>query len=252
MYAICNLSVIPVREEFSDKSEQVTQMLYGDICFVIKTKDNWCYIRTDLDQYEGWVDKKQIQIIDNQTYTELKQELPRYSLDLIDYVQNIDDSNHLQPICIGANVTNAPFLGQVFTGEIQQRMSKKNVVEIAYRYLNAPYLWGGKSPFGIDCSGLTQMVYRLIGVNIPRDAHQQVKIGQVVNFVEETEIGDLAFFDNAEGNITHVGLMIQKNYIIHAHGKVRVDILDHNGIFNLEEQKYTHKLRTIKRILFDK
>lgn len=249
MYAICNLSVISVREEPLHSSEQVTQMLYGDICFIIKRLDNWGYIRMDFDNYEGWVDTKQLQEIDNQTYNEIKGTMPRYAYDLIDFVQNIDDENQLYPICIGATVSNAPFLGQIFQGEIQQRVSKKHLAEIAYRYLNAPYQWGGKSPFGIDCSGLVQMVYKLAGVSIPRDASEQAQIGTSIDFIEEAQIGDLAFFDNPEGKIIHTGLIVQKNYIIHAHGKVRIDIIDHNGIYNADFQKYTHKLRTIKRIL---
>lgn len=249
MYAICNLSVIPVREEPSHKSEQVTQLLYGDVCFIIKQFENWFYIRVEFDNYEGWIDMKQVQEIDSQTYNEMKTVIPRYSFDLVDFVQNIDDENQLYPICVGATVSNAPFLGQVFNGEIQKRVSKKHFIDIAYRYLNAPYQWGGKTPFGIDCSGFTQMVYKLAGIAIPRDASQQAEIGFSVNFIEETQTGDLAFFDNSEGKITHVGLVLRGNHIIHAHGKVRIDTLDHNGIYNVDLQKYTHKLRLIKRIL---
>ncbi|GIZ16154.1 C40 family peptidase [Capnocytophaga catalasegens] len=249
MYALCNLSVVPIREEASHKSQQITQILYGDVCFIIRKQDNWLYVRIDFDQYEGWVDEKQVQPIDEQTYREIKETPPRYASDLVDFVQSIDDENQLQPICIGATTSNSHFLGQLFTGDIQQGVNRKDLIEIAYKYLNAPYQWGGKSPFGIDCSGLVQMIYKLIGISIPRDAYQQSGIGHSVDFIEETKAGDLVFFDNFEGQITHVGMIIQKNYIIHAHGKVRIDALDHNGIYNIDFQKYTHKLRMIKRIL---
>ena len=116
-------------------------------------------------------------------------------------------------------------------------------------YLNSPYLWGGKTPFGIDCSGFTQMVYKLCGYQLLRDASQQVTQGEVLSFIEESEAGDLAFFDNEEGEIIHVGILLDHNHIIHAHGKVRIDQLDHSGIFNIEKQKHTHKLRVIKRMI---
>ena len=123
------------------------------------------------------------------------------------------------------------------------------MAQTAFMYLNAPYLWGGKSPFGIDCSGFTQMVYKLNGYSLLRDASQQATQGVPLSFIEESEAGDLAFFDNEEGKIIHVGLIMDDNYIIHASGKVRIDRLDHLGIYNAELNKHTHKLRVIKKII---
>src|SRR5690606_32743582 len=142
------------------------------------------------------------------------------------------------------NTQNYIFEGNLLTG-IQP---KSKILETAFMYLNAPYLWGGRTPFGIDCSGFTQMVYRLNGFNIPRNASQQATIGEALSFIEESEVGDLAFFDNDEGNITHVGIIMENNYIIHASGKVRVDRLDHLGILNIDTGRHTHKLRVIKKI----
>lgn len=110
-------------------------------------------------------------------------------------------------------------------------------------------MWGGKTPFGIDCSGFTQMVYMLNGYNLHRTSFQQARQGEPLSFIEESEPGDLAFFDDAEGNIIHVGIMMQDNYIIHVHGKVRIDRIDHSGIYNTDIKKHTHQLRVIKKII---
>ena len=126
--------------------------------------------------------------------------------------------------------------------------TKEKLVGNALIYLNTPYLWGGRSPFGIDCSGFTQVVYRLQGISLPRDAYQQAEIGTTLSFIEESEPGDLAFFDNNEGKIIHVGIILENNHIIHASGKVRIDRIDQQGIFNKEKGQHTHKLRLIKSI----
>ena len=137
-----------------------------------------------------------------------------------------------------------------FLGKKTQGFSeKKHLINNALIFLNAPYLWGGRTPFGIDCSGFTQIVYRLQGINIPRDAHQQAEVGNTLSFIEESQEGDLAFFDDSEGEITHVGIIMNNNNIIHASGKVRIDKLDQQGIFNIEKKIHTHKLRIIKSIV---
>ena len=132
--------------------------------------------------------------------------------------------------------------------DTEEQLPKDALVKKAMLFLNSPYLWGGRTPFGIDCSGFTQMVYRLCGHHLLRDAKEQATQGEVLSFIEESEAGDLAFFDNAEGNITHVGIIMNDYKIIHAHGKVRIDTLDHSGIYNVDLQKHTHKLRVIKKI----
>ena len=116
------------------------------------------------------------------------------------------------------------------------------------RYLNAPYLWGGRSPFGIDCSGFTQLVFKFAGIKLQRDAYQQGGQGSIINFIEEVQPGDLAFFSNDEGAIIHVGIMLKDNRIIHSSGKVRIDKIDHFGIYNAETKKHSHLLKLIKRM----
>ncbi|HAV55466.1 MAG TPA: hydrolase Nlp/P60, partial [Aequorivita sp.] len=153
-------------------------------------------------------------------------------------------------ICLGSTISSSEFLKHHFEGKlISGILPKEHIIETALLYLNSPYLWGGKTPFGIDCSGFTQMVYKLNGYKLLRDASQQATQGEALSFIEESEPGDLAFFDNEEGKITHVGIIMKENYIIHAHGKVRIDRLDHSGIFNYEMRGHTHKLRVIKRIV---
>jgi cell wall-associated NlpC family hydrolase len=143
------------------------------------------------------------------------------------------------------NISNYNFEGTKISGT----KTKDCLLNTAFMFLNAPYLWGGKTPFGVDCSGFTQMVYKLNGHKLMRDASQQSKQGEALSFIEESEPGDLAFFDNEEGNIIHVGIIMEDNYIIHASGKVRIDRLDHLGIYNAEANKHTHRLRVIKKII---
>ncbi|MFT4697583.1 MAG: hypothetical protein ACI9SJ_000711 [Flavobacteriaceae bacterium] len=247
-YGICNLSIVPLRAETADASELVSQVLYGEIFKVLEERKKWSRIRLSLDTYKGWIDNKQFIIISEEEYHELNSSKPQLSSELVDFVT--DSENGLLSICYGSNVQNATFLNHSFEGNfISEKRAKPHIIETALHYLNSPYLWGGKTPFGIDCSGFTQMVYKLNGVQLLRDASLQATQGESLSFIEESEPGDLAFFDNLEGNITHVGIIMEDHRIIHAHGKVRIDHLDHSGIFNIELGKHTHKLRVIKRIV---
>ncbi|NRA92598.1 MAG: C40 family peptidase, partial [Psychroserpens sp.] len=198
--------------------------------------------------YEGWVDNKQYLEITEDEYKTIKSQDHLLSSDLIEYVQ--DENAQLLTIPLGASLNGLQLLQHKFEGNTtSNKQPKSNLIETAFMYINAPYLWGGKTPFGIDCSGFTQMVYKLNGHDLLRDASQQATQGQALSFIEESEPGDLAFFDNAEGIITHVGIIMKDNYIIHAHGKVRIDRLDHSGIYNVDQKLHTHKLRVIKKII---
>jgi cell wall-associated NlpC family hydrolase len=247
-YGICNLSIVPLRGEPTDKSELVSQVLYGDFFKVIEQRKNWSKIRLAFDAYEGWIDNKQYLEINGEAYNQLNAETPKLSLDLVEFVQ--DSNAQLYPIQLGATLNGLSLLGHTFDGSITGHNSNKsNLIATAFLYLNSPYLWGGKTPFGIDCSGFTQMVYKLNGYKLLRDASQQATQGEPLSFIEESEPGDLAFFDNNEGAIIHVGIIMKDNYIIHAHGKVRIDRLDHSGIYNADKRAHTHKLRVIKKII---
>jgi cell wall-associated NlpC family hydrolase len=129
--------------------------------------------------------------------------------------------------------------------------SRELIIEKALKYFNSPYLWGGRSPFGIDCSGFSQILYKMAGFPIPRNASEQSLIGENLSFLEESKPGDLAFFDNEEGNIIHVGIIWEKNKIIHSSGMVRIDNIDQFGIYNVDTKRYSHKLRIMRRIIQD-
>lgn len=247
-YGICSLSVVPLRNEPADTSELVTQVLYGDFFKVLEQRKYWSKIRLDFDAYEGWIDNKQYIEILEENYKQLQDSPLKLSLDLVEFIQ--DTNNQLHPILLGSCLSGLQLLNHTYDGNTTQgQIAKENIITTAFSYLNAPYLWGGKTPFGIDCSGLTQMVYKLNGYKLLRDASQQATQGEALSFIEESEPGDLAFFDNNEGVITHVGIIMKDNYIIHAHGKVRIDRLDHSGIYNVDKRTHTHKLRVIKKII---
>ena len=253
MFGICNLAIIPLRFEPSDKSEIVSQVLFGEHFEILEQLKQWSKIKLQYDDYEGWVDSKQYQIISESEYNQLSEDAIVLNADLVEYITA--PNNLLLPITLGAslsflnhadiNTSNYNFEGTKISGI----KSKNCLLNTAFMFLNAPYLWGGKTPFGVDCSGFTQMVYKLNGYKLMRDASQQSKQGEALSFIEESEPGDLAFFDNEEGNIIHVGIIMDDNYIIHASGKVRIDRLDHLGIYNAEVNKHTHKLRVIKKII---
>lgn len=247
-YGICNLSIVPLRFETSDKSELVSQVLYGEWFKVIEQRKNWSKIRLAFDKYEGWIDNKQYIEIEVDLYNKLQNEHIILAVDLVEFIENKD--GQLIPIQLGACLNGLQLLNHKFDGKKSNKIrSKTQILTTAFLYLNSPYLWGGKTPFGIDCSGFTQMVYKLNGYKLLRDASQQATQGEALSFIEESEPGDLAFFDNAEGAIIHVGIIMKDNYIIHAHGKVRIDRLDHSGIYNIDKGKHTHKLRVIKKII---
>ncbi|WP_459209641.1 C40 family peptidase [Aquimarina rhabdastrellae] len=247
-YGICNLSIVALRLEPKDTSEMVSQVLYGEHFKVLEQRKKWSRIRLAFDKYEGWIDNKQYLEVTEEDYKNFDKMSPQLVGDLIDFVSTQD--NQLIPIPLGASLAPLTYLNHQYEGTIITGVQpKEQLIETAFLFLNAPYLWGGKTHFGLDCSGFTQMVYRLNGHKIKRDASQQATQGEALSFIEESEPGDLAFFDDDEGNIIHVGIIMQDHYIIHAHGKVRVDRIDHTGIFNAEKRTHTHKLRVIKRIV---
>ena len=247
-YGICNLSIVPIRSEASDKSEQTSQLLYGETFIILDEKMKWTKIKLCFDDYVGWINNKQFDIIDENQLKIIEKGPQIYSYDLVEFVENANQE--LIAIPIGSSLNALNILKHNYDGnKISGIQEKSNIITTALRFLNSPYLWGGRTPFGIDCSGFTQVVYKLNGYKLERDSHLQAKQGSSLSFIEESESGDLAFFDNKEGEIVHVGIIMDNNHIIHASGKVRVDRIDQTGIYNSQSKKHTHKLRVIKKII---
>lgn len=249
------LSLSPLRAEAAHRSEMVTQLLFGECYEIIGRQDGWVLIKLATDGYQGWMDQKMHTPVSTAFYQEWKNAKHPRAMDLVQVVSN---NNDRIPVGIGAYL---PFFdgmslkinGETFqySGRASNPTSVSNTTQlakIALGFLKAPYQWGGKSVFGIDCSGFAQQVYGICGVQLPRDASQQVSLGEEVHFATQTKPGDLAFFSNEEGRIIHVGIMLDEQKIIHAHGEVRIDNLDHNGIYNPVTKRYSHQLRIIKRI----
>lgn len=261
-YGISDLSIVPVRAERSERSEMVSQVLFGEMYEVVEADEKWIYIRLLHDGYEGWIDRKMYVPVTDEYAGKYQEEIPVLASEVFNIA--VKEGDYGNKLLVSGSVF--PFFDAdsktMLVGEDTYTLVSKMrevgidslrdlVIEYALKYYNTPYLWGGRSPYGIDCSGLVQMVYRMAGINLPRDASQQVMGGQNYSFVEEALPGDLAFFGDESGAITHVGILWEQNRIIHASGRVRVDKIDHQGIFNEELKRYTHNLKVIKRIITD-
>jgi len=256
IFGLCNLSLVSMRAEPSDRSEMVSQLLFGDHFEIFEETDRWIRIKTGYDDYEGWIDSKQYCVIDANTYNSLDTENTLLGLKIhhpirnsvTDEVTNIVAGSTLPGYADGRfKIENTVYSVVHPPLKPKQDLFPSEVANAAKFYLNAPYLWGGRSVFGIDCSGLSQMVFKQFNIRLKRDAWQQALQGRNVDFLEEAKAGDLAFFDNEEGKIIHVGIMLSNNRIIHASGRVKSDVIDTEGIYSTELRRYTHKLRIIKR-----
>lgn len=249
------LSLVPLRAETSDRAEMVTQLIFGECYEVVGREGSWVRVQLAADGYRGWIDQKQHKQVSASYFQEwVGARHPRAT----DPVQVVRIGGLSIPTGIGSylpffdgqhiriNDDLLPYNGAASDPSIPAKPAQ--VMQVAHSFLKAPYLWGGKSVFGIDCSGFVQQVYGICGYQLPRDAYQQVSHGQEVHFATQTAPGDLAYFSNEEGRITHVGLMLEGQQIMHAHGEVRVDTLDHNGIYLSDWKRYSHRLRIIKRI----
>lgn len=254
-FQICIVPVMPLRSAPNHASEMTSQLIFGECGIVLDRNDEgWVKIRNQYDHYEGWCTQNQLTPIEETLYHEPTEEYTT------DYLSSIDFSGHPMHVPIGS------FLKGMRHGEMKWGKytvtfqgtplkpdhlpaSEKLIRQFAFQFLNTPYLWGGRSIFGVDCSGFTQTVFRLLGKVLPRDAYMQARCGEAIKAGEKPQCGDLAFFKNKEDRITHVGLMLNDFEIIHAAGKVRVDKLDDYGILNVDTGSHSHQLAMVRRLL---
>jgi hypothetical protein len=250
-YGISQLPIIPMRAEPSERSEQVSQLLFGETYQITDWQEKWVKIIAAYDEYEGWISRVMVSVLNYENYLALQETFATLTTQFAtQFVKQSDGSIIYLPAS-----SSLPFFedgGCVINNESYILSSTlkpaEDLIATAKTYLNSPYLWGGRTHFGIDCSGFTQAVFKLHGHFLKRDASLQAEQGRIVDFITEAQAGDLAFFDNDEGRIVHVGIMLSNEHIIHASGRVKIDKIDDQGIYSEELKKHTHKLRIIRRV----
>lgn len=255
-HGICPLSTVAIRNSASHKSEMISQLLFGELVEILERKGRqWVKVRCAHDNLVGWVSTNQLEAITPNEFA-LYQEQFAFVLDVF---QALSTADSFLPLTLGARLPNFDglrfFVGEKTFNYSGQAVFPQDIVQgpeiiqkIAKRFLNVPFLWGGRSTLGVDGPGLVQVVFGIAGYPLPREAFEQVERGENVDFAEQSQPADVAFFENQKGRITHAGIMLPEGKIIHSYGKVRIDKLDHYGIFSREKGGYTHKLRIIKRL----
>lgn len=248
MYFFTIVPVAPLREGPSHRSEMVSQLLMGEYGELMEEQKDFIKVRCLYDGYEGWVQSSQV-MADTRVRT------------AAGYTRRFTETIHVNKTSVKIPLAAPVYAEAVefnhlrieYPGSVIQSSlptaDAHSLISLAKQYLGTAYLWGGKSPLGVDCSGFVQQVYKLAGIQLPRDAWQQAAEGTLVDFVQEVQPGDLAFFDNEDGRIIHVGLMLSPDKIIHASGDVHIDPMDGHGIIHHIRGERTHKLRVIKRLL---
>ncbi len=251
---ICTLSTVPVRENPSEKSQMVNQLLFGDAVKVEDRFKAWYFIQSIHDNYAGWVAKQQLFLMEAEHFEKYLSLDKSYVFSEVALIQSETASSmwlSMGSTIATLNTTDFSDISyRIVSGEVVSSEKKPvaTLLQVAKKYLNVPYLWGGRSFFGLDCSGFTQIVFKMCGYDLPRDSSKQAQTGKSLYLIEEADAGDLLFFGEEEGHITHVGILIDKQHLIHASGKVRIDKIDHYGIFDEQLGLYTHQLRAIQKI----
>ena len=260
MVALSLHSIVPVRAEAREGAEQNTQMLFGELAQVLEEQDRWTRIRLDSDGQEGWVDAKMIAPIAGDDLKAYKAALKKAATVAFPMTYAVSENNgQTIPLTAGTRLTNYQdgrfeVLGVGFRIDpsmvitAPRELNRETLLQTVRFFINTPYLWGGKNALGMDCSGFTQIVLSLFGKSLLRNASEQVTQGDPVNDLSQAKAGDLAFFDHEDGRISHVGIVIDAERIIHCSGRVKVEKLDPTGIFNAETGEYSHHLVQIRRL----
>lgn len=254
-HGICLIAAAALRMHPDHKSEMVSQLLFGEHFYILEHSTNWYHIELSHDHYQGWIANNQVTLLDETQFEQLE------SVDkhcCKSRFSPITDAANGESFLISGGSTlylqgNQMAVGlKTFTfddSSIRPKDAKPGqVTDFSREFLQTPYLWGGRSAFGFDCSGFVQVVFKMAGIPLPRDASVQANQGEPVHLIHEARPGDLVFFDDAEENINHVGILLPDARVIHAHGSVRIDMIDHQGIFNPGTGKYSHPLRLIRRM----
>lgn len=250
--AINLLSVIPMRKEPSHRSEMVSQLLFGEYAQILEEESQFVRIKCLYDDYEGWVQANQLMPADVVLTTNRYVNKWAAEVFINGQQKNIPMCSPVYSSDSGAIDFNGRevryAMGQDALWKVSEKQfTKSSLLEVYTRFMDTPYLWGGKSVFGIDCSGFVQQVFKMFGIKLLRDAYLQAEQGKAVENLSEAREGDLAFFCNEKGRVTHVGVILDDNQIVHASGKVRVDTMDKEGIINNETGKRTHQLHSMRR-----
>ena len=241
-YGIVNLNLIPVRKKNNAKSEMISQLFFGETIEVVSKKNNWCLVISNLDNYKGWVRDSHFLSIPKIDYIKINRKKKKFS-STETLLYNNKSKDYTVPA--GSIISNCNYLS---FDCISNDKNFHSLEEIALSFLNSPYLWGGKTKFGTDCSGFVQSVFKIYGKILPRDSYQQALIGTEVN-LENSKAGDLAFFGKKIDTITHVGIVISNKRIIHSSGKVRIDNIINEGILNVDSEEISHELQSVRRIV---
>jgi len=233
----------------------VSQLLFAETFEILRKEEDWYKIKCSYDGYKGWVSESDVMPIDERNFIKINSNSVFYVTEKVIAIQSVYKERMLlfgSPLPFFDN-KEFSFFDDKFriSGSVidltKTEPNPELIVELASKFLDVPYLWGGRSPFGIDCSGFTQMIYKLSNIRLPRDADQQEEGGELISDIAKAKTGDLAFFVNAKNNVSHVGILLNNNQIIHASGRVRIDSIDKKGIYDARLHKYTHKLYSIKR-----
>ncbi len=253
-FGISSLSVLSIKKEPSHLSETVSQILFGETYKIIEENKEWLKIITHFDNYEGWIQKNQHKNIDFKDIDKWQNKYSTIVIDVLSPMLNLISSSIVY-LPAGSLIPKQDSIFEIEgvrfekTENREIEYSKTALINYSKLFLESTYLWGGRTAMGFDCSGFIQIIFKVFGNHLPRNASQQAEKGTVINFLSEAKICDLLFFEDSENNINHVGMLVSNDQIIHCSGKVRIDKIDHNGIYNTDTQSYTHKLRIIKRVL---